>query len=184
MRPRPRAPRAYTRFLPCRIVHRRGRACVPCTSTPRRPATQSPAARPTHQPRAALPSRGAGAAPRGAPGASALAPSARVRRPELVPVRRPTGVGRPGSWVWVGVRVRAVRAWCAPARAATCPIRLHRRRPPGVRVPLLARASRCWSRRCASPGGRCVCERVAAVGPRATVVGAAVYSSLGSFALH
>ena len=130
MRPRPRAPRAYPRFLPCRIVHRRGRACVPCTSTPRRPATQSPAARPTHQPRAALPSRGAGAAPRGAPGASALASSARVRRPELVPVRRPTGVGRPGSWVWAGVRVRAVRAWCAPARAATCPIRLHRRRPP------------------------------------------------------
>ena len=108
MRPRPRAPHAYPRFPPCRIVHRRGRACVPCTSTPRRPATQSPAARPTHQPRAALPSRGAGAAPRGAPGASALASSARVRRPELVPVRRPTGVGRPGGWVWVGVLVLCI----------------------------------------------------------------------------
>ena len=96
------------------------------------PALPRPADRPPRAP------------PRGPPTSLAprSPPAAQVRRPEAHPARRrslrppacvgqsscpcagqprPTGVGRPGSWVWLGV--------CAPARAAACPIRLHRRRP-------------------------------------------------------
>lgn len=98
------APLVRTPASPRAIVHRRGRACAslhfhaPPTGRPEpRRAAHSPASR-----RA---SRVAGVqAPRGAPGASALASSARVRRPEIVPVRRPAGVGRPAAagFGWAG----------------------------------------------------------------------------------
>ena len=84
MRPRPRAPRAYSRFPPCQSPPTRARLRSLHFHAPPTGRPWSLVARPTHQPRAALPSRGAGVkASRGAPGASALASSAHVRRPEL-----------------------------------------------------------------------------------------------------
>ena len=125
MRPRPRAPRAYTRFLPCRIVHRRGRAPPAHPRPADRPPRASPGGR--HSPasrhahlHAHLPRRRYEAHPARR---RSLRPPACVGQSSCpcAGQPRPTGVGRPGSWVWLGV--------CAPARAAACPIRLHRRRP-------------------------------------------------------
>ena len=145
MRPRPRAPRAYSRFPSCHSPPTRARLRLPALP---RPADWPPRASPRGPLTSLAPRlRVAGVqAPRGAPGASALASSARVRRPEIVPVRRPAGVGRPpaagfGGSGWVRA-VSAPRSRCSLPHPPPSPA-------PGVRVPLLARAFRCWSRRCA-----------------------------------
>ena len=107
MRPRPRAPRAYTRFLPCRIVHRRGRAPPahprPADRPPRASpgGRHSPASRHAHLPRRryeAHPARRRSLRPPACVGQSSCPCAGQPR---------PTGVGRPGSWVWLGVRTRS-----------------------------------------------------------------------------